>query len=172
MSLSQYLHILCVFFFFNDTATTEIYTLSLHDALPIWAIIRVGEPLGNFYGYVWDGIFQDSASAARSGQDGARVGGDRLRDLNGDGVVDSNDRTILGNAQPRWLFGLTSFATYKSLSVSCVVRGALDFQVVNLNRMGMRRRAAVPTCSRRSWIYGPRPTPPTRWPGLASGPTP
>src|SRR2546425_10315341 len=28
--------ILCVFFFFNDTATTEIYTLSLHDALPIW----------------------------------------------------------------------------------------------------------------------------------------
>src|SRR6266705_5033036 len=28
--------VLCVFFFFNDTATTEIYTLSLHDALPIW----------------------------------------------------------------------------------------------------------------------------------------
>src|SRR2546422_8685112 len=27
---------LCFFFFFNDTATTEIYTLSLHDALPIW----------------------------------------------------------------------------------------------------------------------------------------
>src|SRR4029453_19616939 len=27
---------LCIFFFFNDTATTEIYTLSLHDALPIW----------------------------------------------------------------------------------------------------------------------------------------
>src|SRR5574337_1335568 len=28
------------FFFFNDTATTEIYTLSLHDALPIWRIAR------------------------------------------------------------------------------------------------------------------------------------
>src|SRR3712207_8003795 len=28
--------IVCLFFFFNDTATTEIYTLSLHDALPIW----------------------------------------------------------------------------------------------------------------------------------------
>src|SRR2546430_17479381 len=27
----------CLFFFFNDTATTEIYTLSLHDALPIWS---------------------------------------------------------------------------------------------------------------------------------------
>src|SRR3712207_8043200 len=29
-----------VFFFFNDTATTEIYTLSLHDALPIWTLLR------------------------------------------------------------------------------------------------------------------------------------
>src|SRR3712207_8754991 len=28
---------MCVLFFFNDTATTEIYTLSLHDALPIWS---------------------------------------------------------------------------------------------------------------------------------------
>src|SRR3712207_8598036 len=30
------------FFFFNDTATTEIYTLSLHDALPIWGLFAVG----------------------------------------------------------------------------------------------------------------------------------
>src|SRR2546429_2677798 len=29
-------HVQSIFFFFNDTATTEIYTLSLHDALPIW----------------------------------------------------------------------------------------------------------------------------------------
>src|SRR5256885_16664230 len=34
-SYSLYLHIRFIFFFFNDTATTEIYTLSLHDALPI-----------------------------------------------------------------------------------------------------------------------------------------
>src|SRR5947207_11702367 len=31
----------CVFFFFNDTATTEIYTLSLHDALPIFGVVEV-----------------------------------------------------------------------------------------------------------------------------------
>src|SRR5258708_20704951 len=33
--------LLCVFFFFNDTATTEIYTLSLHDALPIYRLIAL-----------------------------------------------------------------------------------------------------------------------------------
>ena len=32
-------------FFFNDTATTEIYTLSLHDALPIWVIVRYNEDM-------------------------------------------------------------------------------------------------------------------------------
>src|SRR5690348_17436302 len=37
---------LSFFFFFNDTATTEIYTLSLHDALPIWAIHRVRQQFG------------------------------------------------------------------------------------------------------------------------------
>src|SRR3712207_8113908 len=36
---------LLLFFFFNDTATTEIYTLSLHDALPIWALAQGGERL-------------------------------------------------------------------------------------------------------------------------------
>src|SRR2546427_326801 len=39
--LDQYL-VVCVFFFFNDTATTEIYTLSLHDALPIYEIVERG----------------------------------------------------------------------------------------------------------------------------------
>src|SRR2546426_11026685 len=35
------LFLLFFFFFFNDTATTEIYTLSLHDALPIWGVRAV-----------------------------------------------------------------------------------------------------------------------------------
>src|SRR2546430_4123274 len=44
----------CLFFFFNDTATTEIYTLSLHDALPIWAgddddsVLEAGDLLQDF----------------------------------------------------------------------------------------------------------------------------
>src|SRR3989442_7722009 len=41
MSASILLHLSLIFFFFNDTATTEIYTLSLHDALPIYGELRV-----------------------------------------------------------------------------------------------------------------------------------
>src|SRR5256886_12447549 len=38
--------LLCIFFFFNDTATTEIYTLSLHDALPISVLFAVARTVG------------------------------------------------------------------------------------------------------------------------------
>ena len=121
-------------------ADREFFLAGANSSLPNirdGAIVRVGEPLGNFYGYVWDGIFQDSVEAAHSGQPGARPGAEKFRDLNGDGIVNSADRTILGNAQPRYLFGLTGVIGYKSLSVSYIVRGVLDFQVVNLNRLGM-----------------------------------
>src|SRR6267154_4070614 len=47
-----------VFFFFNDTATTEIYTLSLHDALPIWRAAST-------YGFCWSG----AAGAGTPGPD-------------------------------------------------------------------------------------------------------
>jgi TonB-linked SusC/RagA family outer membrane protein len=106
------------------------------------AIVRVGEPLGNFYGYIWDGIYQDSASAANSGQAGARMGGDKLKDISGpagvpDGKVDTFDRTILGNAQPKYMFGQTGTVAYRSFSVSYLVRGVQGFKIANLNRQGM-----------------------------------
>jgi len=105
------------------------------------AIVEVGQPLGNFYGYVFDGIFQSQAEVTASNQGAAlkaQVGGEKLKDLNGDGKVDpDHDRTILGNAVPRYLFGITGAVTHKGLSLSWIVRGALDFQIVNLNRMGM-----------------------------------
>src|SRR3712207_9292839 len=43
--LFQY-HLIFLFFFFNDTATTEIYTLSLHDALPISRLGQIDNPRG------------------------------------------------------------------------------------------------------------------------------
>src|SRR2546430_17502705 len=50
---------LCYFFFFNDTSTTEIYTLSLHDALPI------SRPLGAVGSGVWLGPFLDNNATSQ-----------------------------------------------------------------------------------------------------------
>lgn len=106
------------------------------------AIVQVGQPLGSFYGYIFDGIFQNQAEVDASHQAGAKVGGEKFKNISGpngvpDDSVNAFDRTILGNGQPRYLVGLTGSARYKGLSLSWVLRGALDFQVVNVNAMGM-----------------------------------
>src|SRR5256885_14685728 len=64
------------FFFFNDTATTEIYTLSLHDALPIWWPDRV--PLfGRRFEHRLAGLADASGELGRAGLSLAVEGGDR-----------------------------------------------------------------------------------------------
>ena len=106
------------------------------------SVVQLGEPLGNFYGWIWDGIFQDSASVANSGQAGARIGGMKLLDISGpdgvpDGKIDNYDRTILGNAQPKYTFGQNGTVTFRGLSLSYILRGVRGLTVANLNRQGM-----------------------------------
>ncbi len=124
-----------------DLGGDKEFTLDgVNGSLPTFrpaAIVRVGEPLGNFYGYIWDGIFQTAAEAAASGQAGAVAGGMKLRDVNGDGKITTDDRVILGNALPKYTFGQNGFFGWRAVSLSYVLRGVQGQQVVNLNRQGM-----------------------------------
>jgi TonB-linked SusC/RagA family outer membrane protein len=108
-----------------------------NNALPRFAgssLVRVGEPVGNFYGYVWDGIFQSTEEAAASGQTGAVAGGDRIRDLNDDGVINELDRTILGNALPEYTWGFNGTVRYGIADLSFAFRGMQGNELVNLTR--------------------------------------
>lgn len=70
-------------------------------------INKVGYPLGSFYGYIADGMFKDAADvAAHAKQDGAAPGRIKFRDVNGDGKIDLNDRTVIGNPNPSFTGGL------------------------------------------------------------------
>jgi TonB-dependent starch-binding outer membrane protein SusC len=70
-------------------------------------INKVGYPIGSFYGYIADGFFKDAADiAAHAQQDGAAPGRIKFRDVNGDGKIDLNDRTIIGNPHPKFTAGL------------------------------------------------------------------
>jgi TonB-linked SusC/RagA family outer membrane protein len=80
-------------------------------------INQVGQPIGSFYGLVADGYFRDAADAAAhlatggcgSGtpcQEGAAPGRIKFKDINGDGVVDEADRTIIGSPHPNFTMGI------------------------------------------------------------------
>ncbi|MFQ6045773.1 MAG: SusC/RagA family TonB-linked outer membrane protein, partial [Gemmatimonadales bacterium] len=70
-------------------------------------INRIGHPIGSFYGLIADGFFEDDAAVANHAQqDGAAPGRIRFVDLDGDGQVTADDRTIIGSPHPDFTAGL------------------------------------------------------------------
>ena len=100
----------------------------------------VGESLGHFYGYRTDGLYQNAAevAAALPDADGTPSPGDiRFVDVNGDGQVNSEDRTILGSPFPKFYYGMNFNAEYKGLDFSLNLRGVGKKQVYNAARVGL-----------------------------------
>ncbi|SDF04701.1 TonB-linked outer membrane protein, SusC/RagA family [Pricia antarctica] len=100
----------------------------------------VGESLGHFYGYKTDGLYQNDAEVAAAVPDvnGTPSPGDiRFVDVNGDGVVDANDRTILGSPFPGFFYGFNFNAEYKGWDFSMLLRGVGDKQVYYSARVGL-----------------------------------
>ena len=124
-------------------------------------IVKVGEKVGSMYGYVNDGFYttkdfdwtpngtktsnglalgtytlkkgvvSDTAATASTLQPGSI----KYKDLNGDGTVDVNDRTILGNAQPLCFGGLTQTFKYKNWDASIFVNYRIGGKIVNDNKL-------------------------------------
>ena len=119
---------------------------------------QVGLPIGSFYGYVQEGIFQSveevKAHATQQGSDpgnpAAQVGHFKFKDLNGDGVVDDADRTIIGNPHPTFAYGFTANLYYKNFDLNLVLQGVQGNQIFNYWRAayaftGGRGAAALDT---------------------------
>jgi TonB-dependent starch-binding outer membrane protein SusC len=90
-------------------------------------ITQVGQPVGMFYGYIWDGIYQDQADIQRSGGfPGAIPGNVKYRDLNGDGqVTPITDFTVIGNPYPDATFGINNSLSYGRFELSAIMAGQL-----------------------------------------------
>lgn len=104
-------------------------------------IIKVGQPLGTFYGTVTDGILQLGEENSKGGGTGNAnpKAGDRLyKDINGDGqFTTANDRTIIGNAQPDFIFGISNTFSYKGFDLSFLIQGTVGNDLLNINRQNL-----------------------------------
>jgi len=95
---------------------------------------QAGQPIGAFYGFQTNGIFQnDTAVAIGPVINADQVPGDiRFKDLNGDGKVDfSKDRTFLGSPIPKFLFGFNAGATFKNFDLSFDFQGQTGNKIYN-----------------------------------------
>ncbi|MBR5350299.1 MAG: TonB-dependent receptor [Prevotella sp.] len=94
-----------------------------------------GEPMGVYYGYVCDGIFQNEDQVSNYAiQEGKGIGRLKYRDINGDGVVNEIDRCIIGDPNPDFGMGLTLTANYKNWSFSTFFSGEFGFDIYNGTR--------------------------------------
>lgn len=106
----------------------------------------VGQPIGEFYGYVFDGVFasakdfqthalpvdQSGKAYPISPSGGGIWYGDRMfKDLNGDGVIDSKDETYLGSPTPKFQFGINNTFSYKNFDLNVFFSGSVGNKVFN-----------------------------------------
>ena len=85
-------------------------------------VIEVGHPVGEYYLYIADGIYMNEQDLQRYPTESTSVVGSvRYRDINGDGVIDENDRTYCGKPQPSWTFGLTNSFKWKNWDASFLI---------------------------------------------------
>ncbi|MBC7892107.1 MAG: SusC/RagA family TonB-linked outer membrane protein, partial [Sphingobacteriaceae bacterium] len=110
------------------------------------AILRVGEPIGSFYGYQFDGIYQSQEEINAAAMKFKLNPGDpRYADLNGDKLINGSDRTIIGRALPKFSYGFTNRLAYRGVELTAFVQGVYGNDVLNLNRYDLE---VIPTSNK------------------------
>ena len=108
----------------------------------------VGYPMGLMYGYIYEGTykldeFNQSGNSYSlkpgipyfNGENNTQPGMPKYRDLNGDGVIDSSDRTIIGNGAPVHTGGITNNFAYKGFDLNIFFQWSYGNDVMNANRL-------------------------------------
>jgi hypothetical protein len=114
-------------------------------------IIGVNQPLGQMYGYVTDGLYQvsdfdyDAATKTYTLKDGVPYAGEKgnvkpgmwkFKNLTGDdNVIDENDKTVIGNAQPKFYGGLNNSFTHKGFDLSIFLTFSYGNEVLNATKL-------------------------------------
>jgi TonB-dependent starch-binding outer membrane protein SusC len=127
--------------------------------------VVVGQPIGVFYGFQSLGVLQDAAQAAAvtytpfSGT-AFKAGQTLIADVNGDGKIDLNDRTIIGDPTPDFTGGLTNDIRYGRFQFTALLQGSRGGQILNVNRI---RTESSPRAniSRDRYVNAWSPTNPT-----------
>ena len=114
------------------------------------SLTKVGESLFSFYGYVTDGVYTSLEDIESSPKPSAYptngvftknstvyVGDIKYKDLNGDGVIDENDRTNIGSPLPKYTFGWNNTFRYKGFDLNIFINGSVGNKVGNYLKMKM-----------------------------------
>jgi TonB-linked SusC/RagA family outer membrane protein len=138
----------------NDGQEALLSTISWDNtpwkSLPAY-IAKVGQPIGQFYGYIWDGLYQikdfnvtpsgayvlktNITSNTTTASPKIQPGHIKYRDLNGDLIMNDNDKTVIGNATPKFTGGFTNNFKYNNFDLNLFLQYSYGGQLLNANRL-------------------------------------
>jgi TonB-linked SusC/RagA family outer membrane protein len=129
----------------NSTGTTNDVTKTVE-----------GKPIGLFYGYKVKGIFNDKNTIRKQPKqfgrdfdppsdtlgsatplDSTWLGDIQYVDVNGDGVINSKDKTFIGNPHPEFTFGFHNTFNYKNIGLTVFLQGSVGNDILDVNRIGI-----------------------------------
>ncbi len=94
-------------------------------------VLREGEPIGLMYGYVYEGV-QQSGDELLTGAEG--IGGERFRDITPDGILDEEDRTVIGDPNPDFSWGWNNSFDFKGFDLNIFLQGVQGNDMLNYSR--------------------------------------
>lgn len=103
-------------------------------------ITQVGGEVGAYFGYVTDGVYMSQSEIDNGPVDmegNPTVGDLRFKDINGDGVIDADDRTEIGSYNPDFTWGLQNRFSWRGLDVGFFFNGVVGREILNLTRRHM-----------------------------------
>lgn len=157
----------------QEAITTAVRWDNNYQNTPAY-IAKLGRPLGDMYGFVWDGTYQYSDFTITSGgayllKDNVPTNGNtraliqpgdiKYKDLNGDGVVNASDYTIIGNGLPVHIGGFGNNFTYKNFDLNVFLQWSYGNDIQNTNRLVFEGNGLNKTFLQQFASYNDRWTP-------------
>lgn len=96
-------------------------------------IIKKGEPLASYYGYIVEGIYQTEEEIKNSAEPNAKPGYPKIKDLNNDGRITTADQTVIGNPFPKFTYGWQNSFSYKDFRLDIFLQGQQGSDLLNIN---------------------------------------
>lgn len=112
--------------------------------------LEPGKELGVIYGFKYAGVIKTGETYTP--QPGAKPGDPKYEDLDGDGEITQNDRTYLGNTNPRYVAGLSNDFQYGNFDLSIFFQGAFGYYLYNMNRLVLESTTSTNALNR--WVAG------------------
>lgn len=115
---------------FNKNKVTELQYTDVYYFGRIYSnnaevsIVKVGLPLGSFFGYISEGVDPETGDI-------------KYKDVNENGIFDPGDRTVIGNAQPKFVYGITNTLSWKNFDLNLFFQGSYGNDVYNATRIDL-----------------------------------